>query len=121
MLAVKWRRFKLFLTGDDPAPQNRAWRRLWRPLLYNVEQDPREERDIFIDNLWVIEPVMRQIYPFLFSVESEGIILPGADKPTRVPLEIPFQSQEEIEQSMSALKWQFIKKKVRDVLPFGSD
>jgi len=121
LLAIKWRRFKLFMTGDDPAPHDRAWRRLWRPLLYNVEQDPREERDIFIDNLWIIEPVMRQFYPFLFSVAQEGILLPGADKATKVPLEIPFQSQEEIEQSMSALKWQFIEKKVKDLLPFNRD
>ena len=64
---------------------------------------------------------MRQLYPFLFSVDKEGIILPGADKRTKVPLEIPFQSQEEIKQSMSAIKWQFIKKKVKDLLPFSGD
>jgi arylsulfatase A-like enzyme len=121
LLAVKWRRFKIFMTGDDPAPRNRSWRRLWAPLVYNIEQDPREEYDITMDNLWIIEPVMRQLYPFLFSVEKEGIILPGADKRTKVPLEIPFQSQEEIEQSMSAIKWQFIKKKVKDLLRFGGD
>ena len=121
LLAVKWRRFKVFMTGDDPAPRNRSWRRLWAPLVYNIEQDPREEYDIAMDNLWIIEPVMRQLYPFLFSVEKEGIILPGADKRTKVPLEIPFQSQEEIKQSMSAIKWQFIKKKVKDLLPFSGD
>jgi arylsulfatase A-like enzyme len=121
LLAVKWRRFKVFMTGDDPAPRNRSWRRLWAPQVYNIEQDPREEYDIAIDNLWILEPVMRQLYPFLFSVDKEGIILPGADTQTSVPLEIPFQSQEEIKQSMSAIKRQLIEKKLKDLLPFGGN
>ena len=90
-------------------------------MVYNIEQDPREEYDIAMDNLWIIEPLMRQLYPFLFSVDKEGIILPGADKRAKVPLEIPFQSQEEIQQSMSAIKWKIIKKKVKDLLPFSGD
>ena len=28
LLAVKWRRFKIFLMGDDPAPRDRWWRTL---------------------------------------------------------------------------------------------
>jgi arylsulfatase len=118
LLAVKWRRFKVFLTGDDPAPRNRAWRRLWAPLVYNVEQDPREEVDIAISNLWILEPVMREVYPFLFSVEQEGLILPGGDEPEPATVEIPFQSQDEIDKSMSAIKWRIMKQKVREVLPF---
>jgi len=118
LLAVKWRRFKIFLTGDDPAPRNRSWRRLWAPLVYNVEQDPREEVDIAIDNLWILEPVMRQVYPFLFSVKQEGLILPGGDEPEDATVEIPFQSQDEIEKSMSALEWKFLKQKLRGLLPF---
>lgn len=121
LLAVKWRRFKVFLTGDDPAPRNRSWKRLWAPAIYNVEQDPREETDIFMDNTWILEPVMRQLYPLLFSVEDEGVILPGADAPAAVELEIPFQSQQEIERSMSALRWKFLEKKVRALLPFGGE
>lgn len=119
LLAVKWRRFKIFMTGDDPAPRNRAWRRLWAPQVYNVEQDPREENDIGMDNMWVIAPAMRQLYSFVFSVDSEGVILPGASEPTNVALEIPFQSQEEIEQSMSAIKRQVIEQKLKEWLPFG--
>jgi arylsulfatase len=121
LLALKWRRFKIFLTGDDPAPGNRAWRRLWAPLVYNVEQDPREEVDIAISNLWILEPAMRQIYPFLFSVESEGLILPGGDEPGEATVEIPFQSQDEIEKSMSAIKWKMMKKKAKELLPFGQE
>jgi arylsulfatase len=121
LLAVKWRRFKIFLTGDDPAPRNRSWRRLWAPLVFNVEQDPREEVDIAISNLWILEPMVRQIYPFLFSVEKEGLILPGGDEPETATVEIPFQSQDEIEKSLSALKWEYMKKRVKEALPFGEE
>jgi len=116
LLAVKWRRFKVFFTGDDPEPRDREWRRLWAPLIYNVEQDPREEVEITIDSLWLMQPVGRKIYEFLFSVEKEGLILPGGDEPEKATVEIPLQSPEEIERSMSAIKWQFIKQKVRDTL-----
>ena len=119
LLAVKWRRFKIFLTGDDPAPRDRSWRRLWAPLVYNVEQDPREEVDIAISNLWILEPVMRQVYPFLFSLEKEGLILPGGDEPQAASVEIPFQSQDEIDKSMSAIKWKIMKQKLKEALPFG--
>ena len=121
LLAVKWRRFKIFLTGDDPSPRDRSWRRLWAPLVYNVEQDPREEVDIAINNLWILEPLMRQVYPFLFSVEKEGLILPGGDEPQAANVEIPFQSQDEIEKSMSALRWKIMKQKLHEALPFGSE
>ena len=121
LLAVKWRRFKVFLTGDDPSPRVRSWRRLWAPLVYNVEQDPREENDIAVDNLWLLEPVMRPVYLFLFSAQKEGLILPGGDKPEPASVEIPFQSQDELEKSMSALKWNFLKQKAREMLHFGGD
>jgi arylsulfatase len=121
LLAVKWRRFKMFFTGDDPAPRNRSWRRLWAPLVYNVEQDPREEVEITIDNLWLLQPVVRKIYEFLFSVDEEGLILPGGDKPEKATVEIPFQSQDEIDRSMSAIKWSFIKQRVKDLLPFDRE
>jgi arylsulfatase len=121
LLAVKWRRFKIFLTGDDPAPRNRSWRRLWAPLVYNVEQDPREEIDIAISNLWILEPMMRQIYPVLFSIADEGLILPGGDEPSSANVEIPFQAQDEIERSMSAIKWRMLQKKLKEMLPFQDD
>jgi len=121
LLAVKWRRFKIFLTGDDPAPRDRSWRRLWAPLVYNVEQDPREEIDIAISNLWILEPMMRQIYPVLFSIADEGLILPGGDEPSSADVEIPFQAQDEIERSMSAIRWKMLQKKLQEMLPFRDD
>jgi arylsulfatase len=121
LLAVKWRQFKVFFTGDDPSPRNRSWRRLWAPLVYNVEQDPREEVDIAIDNLWILEPIFKAVYPFLHSVDQEGLILPGGDAPEDATVEIPFQSQEEIDRSLSALRWRMMKQKARELLPFGEE
>jgi arylsulfatase len=121
LLAAKWRRFKIFMTGDDPKARDRSWQRLWAPRIFNVEQDPREEVDIAITNLWLLEPLMRAIYPFLFSVEQEGLILPGGDEPEPATVEIPFQSQQEIEKSMSAIRWKMIKQKAKKMLPFGGE
>jgi arylsulfatase len=118
LLAVKWRRFKVFLTGDDPGHDHRSWKRLWAPVIYNVEQDPREEVDIRGENMWVLAPAMRLVYPVLFSVDDEGLIMPGGEEPVPADLEIPFQSQQEIDASMDAIRWQFIKKRVSDILPF---
>jgi hypothetical protein len=111
----------VFLTGDDPAPKDRAWRRLWAPLVYNVEQDPREEVETTIDNLWLMQPVMRKVYELLFSVEKEGLILPGGEEPEAASVEIPFQSPEEIERSMSAIRWKVVKERVRGLLPSGGE
>jgi hypothetical protein len=54
----------------------------------------------------------------LFSVDDEGLIMPGGEEPVPADLEIPFQSQQEIDASMDAIRWQFIKKRVSDILPF---
>jgi arylsulfatase len=121
LLAAKWRRFKVFFTGDDPAPRNRSWRRLWAPLVYNVEQDPREEVEITMDNLWILQPTVRMVYEFLFTVKQEGLILPGGDEPEEATLEIPFQSQDEIDRSMSAIRRRVLKRKLKEILPFGRD
>jgi len=121
LLAAKWRRFKIFMTGDDPAPRDRSWKRLWAPRVFNVEQDPREEVNIGTTSLWILEPLMKMVYPFLFSVAQEGLILPGGNEPEPATVEIPFQSQQEIDMSMSAIRWKIMKQKARDLLPFGKD
>ena len=72
-------------------------------------------------NLWILEPMMRQIYLFLFSVDKEGLILPGGDEPVSTDVEIPFVGGDELEQSMSAIKRQIIKKKLKEMLPFGEN
>lgn len=121
LMAVKWRKFKIFLTGDDPAPRNRSWRRLWAPLVYNIEQDPREEYDIAMHNLWIFQPAMRQIMPFVFSVQKYGLIQPGGDERTRGSVQIPFLSEAQLESSIGAIKRQIMKQRLQELLPFGQE
>lgn len=104
-----------------PTPRDRVWRRPYAPKIFNVEQDPREEVDIGTTNLWILEPLMRQVYPFLFSAEKEGLILPGGDEPEPATVEIPFQRQDEIEKSISAIRWKIMKRKAKELLPFSEE
>jgi arylsulfatase len=113
LLAMKWRKFKIFMTGDDPAPRVRSWRRLWAPLVFNVEQDPREEYDIAIRNLWVFQPAMRHLMPFVFSIDKYGLITPGADERTAGSVEIPFLSEDQLQNSLGAIKQQLMKQKLK--------
>ena len=46
--------------------------------------------DIAISNLWILEPMTKQVYPLLFSVGKEGLILLGGDEPGSASVEIPF-------------------------------
>jgi hypothetical protein len=94
---------------------------LWAPRAFNVEQDPREESDIATNNLWLLEPVMREVYLFLFSLAKEGLILPGGEEPEDATVEIPFQTPEQLERSMSAIRWNVIKSRVKSTLGVGDD
>ncbi len=57
--AVKWRKFKVHFKKQDallgPIQELRA------PEVYNVERDPREEYNIAMSGLWVMEPITRYI------------------------------------------------------------
>jgi arylsulfatase len=90
LLALKWRRFKIFFTGDDPGHGQRSWSRLWAPVIFNVEQDPREEVDIRSDNMWILAPTTREVLRFNASVKKEGLILPGGERPVPATIETPF-------------------------------
>lgn len=123
LLAVKWRQFKLFFTGDSAEPRaaDRQWRRLWAPLVYNVEQDPREEADISLRNTWIFGPAMRQVLPFVFSIDKEGLITPGGEKPGDGKLEIPFLSDEQLQVSMSAIKRKILMQRLGEFWKKGTD
>lgn len=59
---------------------------------------------------------MREVYLFLFSLEKEGLILPGGEEPEDASVEIPFQTPEQLERSMSAIRWSVIKSRVKSTL-----
>jgi arylsulfatase len=93
LLAIKWRQFKIYLTGDSPEPRDRALHTLYAPLVFNVEQDPREEVDILHRNyLWVLQPTTAHLNSFLMSVQRYGLIAPGGEERSPGPVRVPFIS-----------------------------
>jgi arylsulfatase len=94
LLAIKWRQFKVFFTGDSPEPRNRALHTLWAPLVFNVEQDPREEVDLFTRQyLWVLQPTTAHLTRFLMSVRRYGLIPAGGDQRAQGAVRVPFISE----------------------------
>jgi arylsulfatase len=105
LLAVKWRQFKVYFTGDDPEPRDRDLRSLWAPMVFNVEQDPREEVDLLTRQyLWILQPTTAHLTRFLMSVRRYGLIPPGGEERAPGAVRVPFISDadalEEIESYM---------------------
>jgi arylsulfatase len=93
LLAIKWRQFKVFLTGDSPDPRGRPLQTLFAPHVFNVEQDPREEVDVFTRQyLWVLQPTMAHLTRFLMSVKRFGLIPPGGEERAPGAVRVPFVS-----------------------------
>ncbi len=103
LLAVKWRQFKVFMTGDDPDPRDREWRTLFVPMIFNVEQDPREETDLAVRYLWVLQPTSERITRFLISIRRYGLILPGAEERSPGPVRVPFMSDIDAVQEIESI------------------
>jgi len=102
LLAVKWRQFKIYFTGDSPQPRDRMLHTMFAPMVFNVEQDPREETDLFTRQyLWILQPTMTHLTRFLMSVRRYGMIPPGGEERTQGAVRVPFISDvdaiEEIE------------------------
>ena len=120
LAAVKWRQFKVFFIGEDVKLRERVVRELWAPRVYNVAQDPREERDLIGEYLWIFRPVMQTVIPFVFSLDEHGVFEPGGDerKDFRGRVEFPFIPEGQMDEMMGAIKWMFIKHKAKEVAPF---
>ena len=74
-------------------------------MVFNVEQDPREEVDLFTRQyLWVLQPVTVELNRFLMSVRRFGPVPAGGEERSPGPVRIPFISDidaiEEIETYM---------------------
>lgn len=119
-MAVKWRQFKIHLKGVDLDRHDRSVYDIFAPRVYNVAADPREENDLLRVYLWIFRPALEPLIRFLFSLEDYGLIEPGGAErvPWRGKIEIPFLSEGQLDESMSAIKWKFIREKVGEYLPF---
>ena len=100
--------------------RERVVQELWAPRVYNVAQDPREERDLIGEYLWILRPVMQAVIPFVFSLDEHGVIEPGGDerRDFRGRVEFPFLPDSQLDDMMDAIRWMFIKHKAKEMAPF---
>ncbi|MCV6627873.1 MAG: sulfatase-like hydrolase/transferase, partial [Cellvibrionaceae bacterium] len=115
--AVKWRQFKIYLSGESAERHARQQDQLWAPAAFNIEQDRKEEHDIALQNLWLLSPGLKPLFEYVYSVEKYGLILPGGDKPTlyQAP-NIPFYTPEALELTMRSIKNEAVKKMLKQKL-----
>jgi len=109
IMAMKWRQFKIYLTGEGAGRWERKIDKLWSPEIYNLQQDPKESNDVAGREMWLMEPVFKE----LMRVAKFGLVEPGGDKPTRFSLETPYYNWTQMELSLGALQKQAIKKNVK--------
>lgn len=89
-VAAKWRQFKVYFKDEGVMQEERTYRDLWAPQVFNIMQDPKELHDIGLKNLWIVGPALSQLVPLYVSVKQYGLVQPGANQPTPGDIEIPF-------------------------------
>ncbi|MGQ7819240.1 arylsulfatase [Metapseudomonas furukawaii] len=81
--AVKWRNWKLhFIQQDEMYDPPQA---LPFPRLHNLLTDLREERDVTLENTWVLQPMMGVVGRFKASLEKYPPIESGTPDPYLPP------------------------------------
>ena len=116
LMGMKWRQFKIYVNGENAGRTETEVNKLWKPRIYSLLEDPKEMNDIAEKELWILEPLFKEIMPFVYSVDKYGLVEPGGEKPSRHSLKMPFFTWEQMELSLSALKKQYLKKKVTDAV-----
>ena len=82
--AVKWHQWKVVLFSQDDFYS--TWSPNNLPMIYNLEWDPREERQVDFGHLWLIEKVAAPVAgAFLKSLVVEPPIKPGTPDPYTPP------------------------------------
>jgi arylsulfatase len=83
MRAVKWRNWKMHLIWEQEV--NDGPIKLEAPYLFNLIQDPKEETNVAVENVWVRSVVMRMIHEFRQSLRENPPIPPGTPDPYTPP------------------------------------
>ncbi len=116
LVAVKWKQFKAYLLREGVDQEDTNYHDIWAPLIYNTMIDPKEANNITHDAyLWVLAPLMKEVMPFVFSVQQHGLILPGADKRSDAQVNIPFFKPSLLERSLDELKKMAMMRKLHNV------
>jgi len=78
-MEVKWRNWKVhFYLLDDPSG---APVKFLVPKVYDLDIDPKEQRDVSIPNSWVLHPAVKIIGVFLASTKKYPLIPMGTPDP----------------------------------------
>ena len=97
-VAAKWRQFKIYFKDEGVMQEERTYRDLWAPQVYNIMQDPKELHDIGLKNLWIVGPALKQLVPFYASVRQFGLVESGATKPSPGEVIIPFTKSAQLKE-----------------------
>ena len=89
LLAVKKNQYKVFFTGDDPAPRGRQHNDLWAHEIYDVDKDPKEETDIFGQHTWMLPEVYEPVLRLAGSLYQYGSIKTGDDYRSTAMITVP--------------------------------
>ena len=102
-VAAKWRQFKIYFKDEGVLQQERTYKDLWAPQVFNIMQDPKEYHDIGLKNLWIISPALSQLVPFYASVKRYGLVQAGDPKPTPGDVYIPFTKSSQLNKLFAKL------------------
>ena len=97
-VAAKWRQFKIYFKDEGVMQEERTYRDLWAPQVFNIMQDPKELHDIGLRNLWIVGPALSQLVPFYASVRQFGLVESGAAKPSSGEVIIPFTKSAQLKE-----------------------
>ncbi|MSQ72519.1 MAG: arylsulfatase [Betaproteobacteria bacterium] len=78
--ALKWRNWKLHLVWEREP--NDGPIKLESPYLFNLLQDPKEMRNVLVEQSWVIEPMLKMAQDFQHSLRTHPPIAPGSPDPS---------------------------------------
>ena len=116
LMAMKWRQFKLYLKRESPDREDGRYADLWAPEAYDVVIDPKETNNIAGDGyLWLLSPLLAEVLPFMYSLEQNGLIQPGADERSEGTVTVPFFKQSLVDASLDELKRQALQKKLYEL------
>ncbi len=78
LIAVRWRQWRIYTVNFYPTDNNPRVdgamgymnETAGNPMLFNIEADPRERRDVILENTWVMRPYARIIGEYLATLKE---------------------------------------------------
>lgn len=77
--AVKWQDWKCHYFWEPEVNQGSG--KLEAPLLFHLKQDPKEERNVMLENTWAMGEIMKMVFAFKEGLKEHPPIPPGTLDP----------------------------------------